>query len=374
MSKTIAIVTNAKAGSGVGNRAYEIMSHMPEQNDFSFKKIIIDGSQNTLSMDDTAVTTIPHWPNVLGSKSISWVRLLQKMPHFDGYDLSNQTLSFIAETRHPCIVTVHDIIELTNPQHKVAAMFNKFLLRGIPKATHIIAISEYVKKEIIRYYSIPEERITVIYNGVGGAFRPIQQDSTAKKQHKEFSTKLRLPHNAPVVVSVGSDHPRKNLSTTLQVIAMLKKTYPDIVLIKIGDPGLMSGRKETLRMIDELGLQQNVRILNKVSGEDLLQAYHVSDALLMPSYQEGFGLPVLEAMASGCPVVCSNATSLPEVVGDAGIMHAPDDTAAFAKSIEELFESDGIKESFSAKGIMQAKKFSWSTAAEKTLEVYKKYL
>lgn len=373
MNKTIAIITNAQANSGVGSRAYEILSHMPEQHELTLKTVIINGTNNTLSVDDNIIATIRKWPSILGSKSISWVRLLKNMPHFDGYDLSNQTLSFIAARRHPCVVTVHDIIELTNPQYGIAALFNKFLLGGILKATHIIAISEYVKQEIIRYYSIPEERITVIYNGVGDAFQPAEQGSDTKS-YKEFTTKLRLPTDAPIVVSVGSDHPRKNLATTLKVIATLKKKYPNIVLIKIGDPGLISGRKETLRIIDELGLQQNVRMLDKVSVETLVHAYHASNALLMPTYHEGFGLPLLEAMASGCPVVCSNSTSLPEVVGEAGITHNPDDSDAFATSIEELFESGGIKESFIARGLVQAKKFSWNTAAQQMLEIYKKYL
>ncbi len=373
MKKNIAIITNAKEDSGVGSRAHQIAVHMPKNDDFIFHMVILDGGRNAISVDGSITGSIVKWPSILGTKSISWIRLAKNIPAFDGYDLSNQTLSFIAKTKTPSIVTVHDIIELTNPQHPLARLINKRLLDGVTKASHIIAVSEYVKREIVRYFGISEQQISVIYNGVSEDFKPIQ-DFKKTVGYQEVAKKLRLPMDSPIILSVGSDHPRKNLAATLHVVAKLKEQYPNVLLLKIGEPGLLDGRKEFLHMVDELELKDNIRILGKVSQEMLLDAYRVADALLMPSHQEGFGMPILEAMASGCPVVCSNSSSLPEVVGNAGIMHDPDDIEGYAKSISELFESGGIKESFIAKGLQRSKLFSWSTSAEQTLELYKKYL
>ena len=373
MKKNIAIITNAKPESGVGSRAQQIALHMPKDGDFTLHTVVLDGGHNTISVDGSVAGSIAPWPSILGTKSISWMRLAKNIPSFDGYDLSNQTLSFIAKTKKPSIITVHDIIELTNPQHPFARILNKRLLGGITEANHIIAVSEYVKKEIVRYFGIPEQQVSVIYNGVDEHFKPMQ-DFKKTIGYEELAKKMRLPKDSPIILSVGSDHPRKNLATTLRVIAKLKEQYLNVLLLKIGEPGLLDGRKEFLHIVDELGLKDNIRILGKISQEMLLDAYRGADALLLPSYQEGFGMPILEAMASGCPVVCSNSTSLPEVVGDAGIMHNPDDTDGYAKSISELFESGGIKESFIAKGLQRSKIFSWDTAALQTLEVYKKYL
>jgi glycosyltransferase involved in cell wall biosynthesis len=255
-------------------------------------------------------------------------------------------------------LTVHDIIEKTHPQSFFAAPVNAYLMSGIPKATHIIAVSEYVKQEIIKYYNIADSKISVIYNGIDTAFH---QNIHAAKSSR----------TSPVVLSVGSDHPRKNLKTTLQVISILKKTYPNVLLLKIGAPGLLSGRKELVQIINKLGLQDNIQIIDSASQEELINAYRTADALLMPSYQEGFGMPILEAMASGCPVVCSNTTSLPEIAGDAAILHDPEDSTSFANSISELFESGGIKQAFINKGLKRVKEFSWEKSAQQVHELYK---
>ncbi|MEO6077228.1 MAG: glycosyltransferase family 1 protein [Candidatus Andersenbacteria bacterium] len=342
--KKIALITNAGPNSGVGSRAYNIAKHMPKDDMFDIETVFIDGNKRIARI-------LP--------KSIAWIQQAQHVQKFDGYDITNQSLSFIASSRKPAIVTVHDIIEKTNPQSLLAMPINAYLLSGIKKADHVIAVSEYVKQEIMRYYNISDSNISVIYNGVDSAFHPDINNS-------------KLANKNPIVVSVGSDHPRKNLKTTLQVIALLKKTYPDILLIRIGSAGLLSGRKEFLRLLDELNLQKNVQIIDPASQEQLVSAYRTADALLMPSYQEGFGMPILEAFASGCPVVCSNTTSLPEIADDAAILHDPDDINAFARSVSELFESGGIKESYIQKGLIRAQDFSWEKSAQQVHGLYKK--
>ena len=373
MKKNIGIITNARADSGVGGRAHELISHMPASADIAFHLVRIDGEEHVITVDAKRVAMQRPWPGVLGMKSIAWLRLAKKIPKFDGYDISNQSLSFIARTRQPSLITVHDVIERTDPQSVLSAPLNRYLMSGIPNAQHIVTVSEYVKRSIVKIYSIPTEHISVIYNGVGEQFAPVQ-DFRSTVAYQTVIKDLRLPVPGPYILYVGSEHPRKNVKTILRTISQLKSQYPNIVLLKVGDPGLLSGRRETLRLIDDYALQNNVKLLGKVSDELLQDFYHVADALLMPSYMEGSGMPILEAMASGCPVVCSNATAIPEIAGDAAHMHDPDDVAGFTQSIGELIETPAMRKRVIRLGVVQAKKFSWNTAAQQTLELYTKFL
>lgn len=372
--KTIGLITNAGKNSGVGSRAYQIFHHIGKQEDIEVSLVMLDGSKNMLSLEGGAEVMrkpLVRLPGFLNSKSISWIRLAKHIPQFDTYDLSNQSLSFIAKKRHPSIVTVHDIIELTDPQDSHAKLLNKYLLSGIVHAEKIVAVSEYTKKAVQDYFGIAESAITVIPNGVDEGYFPIPNfpSSVAYQQLKQ---EYKLEERTPILLSVGSEHPRKNMKTILHAVALLKKQFPEVLLLKVGDPGILSGRKKTLELIDELALGLQVKFLGNIPQERLNELYNISDALLFPSYYEGFGLPPLEAMAAGCVVVCSNATSLPEVVGGGAILHHPDDADAFAVSIVTVMENINKKQALIQKGTERAKQFSWKTSAEHMLALYRK--
>ncbi|HLC49509.1 MAG TPA: glycosyltransferase family 1 protein [Candidatus Andersenbacteria bacterium] len=358
--KTIGLITNASEHSGVGSRAYQLFRHMGKQEDFEISFVMLDGSNNSLV----------RLPGFLGSKSVSWIRLARRVPQFDMYDISNQTLSFMAKKRHPSIVTVHDIIELIDPQAPKAYLLNKYLMSGITYADRIIAVSQYTKKTIQDYFTMDESTITVIPNGIDEAYCRIQNFKSSIA-YQELLRNLKISDRSPIVLSVGSEHPRKNMKTILGTVSLLKKQFPNILLIKVGDAGLLSGRKETLNYIDQLALQDNVQLLGNISNELLNELYNIADVLLFPSRHEGFGLPPLEAMAAGCPVVCSNSTSLPEVVGNGAIMHDPDDTGEFAKSIARIVSDVDFKTALLTKGKERVKEFSWRKAAQQTLELYR---
>ncbi len=366
MKKRVGIMTNAGEYSGVGSRAYEIARRIGSD-DVDASVVFLDGENNEI--EGKAISRLP---GVLGSKSISWIRLAKHIPEFDVYDISNQTLSFIAKKRRPAVVTVHDLIELTHPQDAKAKLLNRYLMGGIIRADKVVAVSEYTKQEACRYFGIQEENITVVPNGVREEYAPIENfASTVAYQELMREYGLSGKMTAPVLLHVGSDHPRKNLHTVLRVLSLLKKQYPDILLLKIGNPGILSGRQAFLEGIDALRLRENVKILGTVSRERMNELYNMATALVFPSYYEGFGLPPLEAMAAGCPVVCSNATSLPEVAGDGAILHNPDDAEAFAKSIEHIIHNAEFTSSLIERGIRQAAKFSWDSAARDMVEIYK---
>ncbi|MDA1169341.1 MAG: glycosyltransferase family 1 protein [bacterium] len=384
--KTIGLITNAGKNSGVGSRAFQLYRQIGKQEDIKLSLVMLDGNERILTTHPPTPSgptspkgyaggtrgrgSLMRLPGILNAKSISWIRLAKHIPQFDIYDLSNQSLSFIAKKRHPSIVTVHDIVELTDPQDSGAQILNRYLLSGITHADRIVAVSEYAKKSIQEYFGIAQSAITVIPNGVNEGYFPIPNfaSSIAFTQLKE---EYKLGEKSPILLSVGSEHPRKNMQTTLHTVALLKKQFPEIVLLKVGDPGVLSGRKKTLEFIDELGLQSNIKFLGNISEERLNELYNIADALLFPSHNEGFGLPPLEAMAAGCVVLCSNTTSLPEVVGDAAIMHEADNADAFAQSVIDIMANKETRQALIKKGIERAKQFSWKESATKVLQLYR---
>jgi glycosyltransferase involved in cell wall biosynthesis len=362
MKKRIGVITNASAISGVGSRAYELAAHIPPQNDIGVTVVDIMGVKKLTSL-----------PGILGSKSISWIRLASHLPEFDIYDLSNQTLSFIAKRRKPSIVTVHDIIELTDPQDTRARLLNRYLLSGIPRADRIIAVSEYTKQQIIEYVHLSPDNITVIPNGVGTGYIPIPGFSSTLA-YQQLLQDYGISSRQPIILHVGSEHPRKNMETVLRTVALLKEHYPDILLLKVGEPGLREGRQKTLEYIDRFNLRQNIKFLGTIPQERMNELYNTANALLFPSTHEGFGLPPLEAMAAGCPAICSNATSLPEIVGDGAIMHDPHDAKAYAKSVVHVLQDPLFRADLISRGIARASMFSWDTSARAMLNVYRELL
>lgn len=373
MKKRIALITNAGKYSGVGSRAYQMARHMKNQEDLEVIPVLLDGVNNGVEIAGETVQSIPALPGILGSKSISWIRLAKHLPRYDLYDLSNQTLSFISKKREPSIVTVHDIIELIDPQDTKARLLNKYLMSGITKADRIVAVSQYTKNSLQQYFGIPASDITVISNGVDETYQEIP-NYVSSIAYQELIRDFGLTDRSPLILSVGSEHPRKNMKTILRTISLLKKQFPNILLIKVGDAGLLSGRKETLDTIDRLDLKANVKLVGSIPTDRLNELYNVADALLFPSRHEGFGMPPLESMAAGCPVVCSNATSLPEVVGDAALMHETDDANAFSKSIVHLVTNEEFRITLIQKGKERAKQFSWEKAAHDMLQVYRTLL
>ncbi len=381
----IAYIMNSGRTSGVGRQAFEVLDGIR-----TFKEevqpvpFLIDGSQGKTYRGDQVVDSLQSWPGIFGSKSIQWIRLGKRLvrqlrssediQNFGLFHLTNQSLSFLTAKLHPSVITVHDIIELTDPQDSKASWLHWYLSSGIPKADHIIAVSEHTKREVVSYFSIPEEKITVIHNGVSTAFAPLLNFKRSVG-YQQFLQYHKLSAQAgPIILFVGSDHPRKNVSVALQVFAQVKKLYPGAVFLKVGTAGIAQGRQETLHMIEKLRIADSVRFIEQIDHTQLQELYNMADIFLFPSRNEGFGLPPLEAMACGTPVVCSNAASLPEVVGDAALMYEPDDVEGMTNGIRKILDDPALHQSLMVKGRLRAKEFSWQAAAEKTMGVYKTLL
>jgi len=262
---------------------------------------------------------------------------------------------------NPFIVTVHDLVRSCFSFTKetiTERILLKLDIRGIKRASHIIAVSHSTKNDLIKYLKIPDNRISVVYNGVDhNIFKP-------------YDVKLV---DKPYILYVGSERPRKNLGRLFQAFAKLKGDFPELKLVKIGAPG-RSGkyRSDVMRQLDSLGITREVIFAGHISELELAHYYSPAALLAYPSLYEGFGLPPLEAMACGCPVVTSNTSSLPEVVGKAGIMVDPHNTDSLAQAMRRVLTDSELSDNMIRKGLEQSKKFSWEKVAEQTLEVYNK--
>lgn len=280
--------------------------------------------------------------------------------------LSNQHFArYALFLKQPFIVTVHDLARCCfnfDPETVSEKILLKLDIRYIKRASHIIAVSQNTKNDLVKYLNIPENEISVIYNGV---------DHNVFKPYKPYQMKPFHKLPKPYIMYVGSERRRKNLGRLFEAFAELKREFPGLKLVKVGDSGRSEQfRSDTLKMVSALGIAEDVIFTDHVSEVDLAYYYASAALLAYPSLYEGFGLPPLEAMACGCPVVSSNTSSLPEVVGEAGIVVTPYGIYSLARAMGQVLTDEQLRNKMVRKGLEQSKKFSWDKAARETMEVY----
>ncbi len=296
-----------------------------------------------------------------------FVRMLNKLDSI--VHLSNHHLGrYGFFLKVPYIITVHDLIRYFDL--KGYGIFihhpnlrDRFYLsldyKGVKKATRIIAVSQTTKHDLVKHLGILEEHISVVYEGV---------------DHQLFKPTSRRLLDYPYILFVGSEHPRKNLVRLLKAFFKLKseRRFKDLKLVKVGKAGGREAefRRHTLQVINELNIPQDVVFTDYVSEGDLVAYYSGAGCFILPSLYEGFGLPVLEAMACGCPVIVSNRASLPEVAGEAAIKVDPCDTYGIAGALRQVLTDGNLKQELILKGLERARQFSWQKVARQTIEVY----
>ncbi len=296
-----------------------------------------------------------------------FVRMLNRLEDF--VHLPNHHMGRYGNSlRVPYIITVHDLIRyfdldgedifIHRPNRR-----DRFYLNldytGIKKAAGIIAVSQTTKNDLINHLGIPDERISVVYQGIDhNLFRPVS----------------RRIYDHPYILFVGSEQPRKNFRGLLKAFSMLKSDprFKSLKLVKVGTAGGQETdfRSQTIGVVDDLNLSSEVIFTELIPETDLPAYYSGAEVLVLPSLYEGFGCPVLEAMACGCPVITSDNSSLPEVVGKAGIMVNPNDINSLTQVMGQVLTNDKLRGEMARRGLEQAKKFSWKKTAEQTLEVY----
>jgi glycosyltransferase involved in cell wall biosynthesis len=275
------------------------------------------------------------------------------------------------KTSKPKIATCLDLIGLTLQEYDfLDRKFIRYSINAMKNVDKIITISDFTKNELINYTNIPPNKIQTIYLGVDDEFKKLTS-------HEIEDT--RIEYNLPnsYILYVGSEQSRKNFISIIKAFYRLKKKYnlKDLKLIKAGSPQISDAqRKKIFDLIKELNLEKDVIFTNYVSDEYLVKLYNGAEIFVYPSLYEGFGLPPLEAMACGCPVITSNTSSLPEVVGDAGIMIDPFDVDSLTESMHKILTDNDLKKELSRKSLERAKLFTWKKTADQTLEVYEDVL
>jgi len=230
--------------------------------------------------------------------------------------------------------------------------------RSVCKANGVFAISENTKKEILRYTQCSPDKITVTYEAADSRFRPISDSNLLEGVKARYSLPERF------VLYTGSLSPRKNIKTLLKALAEIRNKVPHKLVLTASKSWKDS---DVYKLMQDLELEDRIHIIGYAEDDDMPALYNLADAYVYPSLYEGFGLPVLEAMQSGCPVVASNATSIPEVVGDAGILLDPLRVSLWAENIYNVLCDEQLREKLINSGLKQADKFSWDRTAEAML-------
>jgi len=360
--------------AGIGNYVRRLVDAMLEQDSSNQYTLLTSGRP-------TRARPFPEAANVRGRSiiipdrylNIIWYRwrLPLYATYFSGqvdiYHGPDFALPPIGKALHK-VVTVHDLAFLEHPEYAVpalAATLAKVVPEAIAAADVVCTVSHEVSRTLIKHFSTPPEKLTVIPNGVSPFFRRITDPIILAATRHKFG----LKH--PLVLGVGTLEPRKNHIGLIKAFysAQKRKEGPAMLALAGGKGWLY---EETQSLVEQLKLQKKVRFLGRVTDLELIALYSMADVFAFPSFAEGFGVPPLEAMACGTPVIASNTSSLPEVVGDAGLLIDPHNTGELAQAILRILEDTHLQEELRQKGYERAKQCTWQESARKMLTVYQK--
>jgi glycosyltransferase involved in cell wall biosynthesis len=264
------------------------------------------------------------------------------------------------------VVTIHDLAFLEHPEYAVpslAAYLRQVVPQAVQAADAVATVSSETSRTLIKHFNTPREKLTVVPLGVSAHFRRITDPVLLGATSHKFG----LKH--PLVLGVGTLEPRKNHIGLIKAFyqAQKQKNGPAMLAIAGGEGWLYD---ETRQLVADLKLERKVSFLGRVSDFELVTLYSMADIFAFPSFFEGFGIPPIEAMACGAPVITANTSSLPEVVGDAAIQVDPHDIDALAHAITQLLEDEPLREELRQKGYQRVQHYTWEASAHKMLDIY----
>lgn len=265
------------------------------------------------------------------------------------------------------VITVHDLAFLRWPHFLTedSARYYGQVEAAVERADHIIAVSESTKNDLVKLLGAPRNKITVVYEAADPLYRPMTRAEALASMRSAFP----LPEE--FILFVSTIEPRKNIATLLRAYRRLLDSYKiSAGLVLAGATGWLAD--QVFETVEQLDLQRHVTFLGRVQNGDLVYLYNLARCLAHPAYYEGFGLTPLEAMACGTPVVVSNVSSLPEVVGDAALLIDPNNDEELAVALHRVLTDETLRASLREKGLARARTFSWERTAEETLAVYQR--
>lgn len=285
--------------------------------------------------------------------------------------------TLIARKPHrPVVVTVHDIIhfqyrhiqEISISRSYAHRLFDHVTLKALRNADCVLASSEFTRQALVNFLGLHPSKVVRIYLGVDNRrLRPCDVPDA-------FFQRYGLDRNTPYVLHISSEEWRKNIPTLLKAFARVKALHPGVKLLKIGRPFYPKMRTLILDQMAALQLTEDVIFVDDVPDNELAYFYNIARLTAFPSLCEGFGFPVVESMICGTPVVCANASSLPEVAGDAALLVDPMDVEGMAAAMSRIIESEATYGQLRQAGLRQAATFTWRRTAEETVQVYRSVL
>jgi len=305
---------------------------------------------------------------IINKKGLKWHTAALKDIYKEGCDVFFAPTSYIIPALHnpkklKVLMTVHDLVAFLFPdKHNKKAVFTEktTIKQAIKKVARVLSVSQNTQNDLVKKFKISDDRIDIVPNAASDIFEPIPRET-----FEHFIDEKDIPEN--FIFTAGTLEPRKNLPTLFKAFAEVVKEFPDLQLLVAGKKGWMF--KEIFETQAMLGLDGKVRFLDYVPERELVYLYNLASVFVYPSVYEGFGIPPLEAMQCGCPVVTSNISSLPEVVENAALKIDPKDHKSFANAILSILRNETLRKELIKKGFKQSKKFSWKLSARKFLDI-----
>ncbi len=266
------------------------------------------------------------------------------------------------------IVTIHDLSSITFAHTYSAIRRNYYqylITNSVRRADFIITDSEHSKHDLINYFSVPENRIRVIFCGISEDFKPIESRDEILTVKQKYELPLEF------IFTLGVMEPKKNFERLIEAYSELRNTYVDLPQLVIAGSREYGWKNQKIfQLVEKHNLKDKITFTGLIAHEDLPVVYSAAKLFVLPSLYEGFGLPIIEAMACGVPVVTSNTSSLPEVAGGAAILVNPYDISAIADAISFALKDNYGRKEMIEKGLKNAKRFSWKESAQKVLETF----
>jgi glycosyltransferase involved in cell wall biosynthesis len=291
------------------------------------------------------------------------VRLLR-----DGIDFLHSTFTPPPVAVRPELLTMHCLSSFVHPEFyspAIAWRLNALLRMGVRRAEYVLCVSQTTADDVHQWFNVPHERLVVTYNGVGGEFRPVPADEARRRVRNDLNVE------GPYALFVGKLEPRKNIMRLLEAFARFRReTRSDTKLLLAGNRTAVTPAIGA--QITRLGLEQAVIQPGYVPSALLASLYSAARMFLLPSLWEGFGIPVVEAMACGTPVLTSNVSCLPEIAADAAVVVDPHSTESIAEGIGRLDSSEELRQMLVARGLDRAPLFTWERSAAQTLGAYER--
>lgn len=356
-------------GAGVSRYISGLLAHLPE-NDQGLSYVAFLGDSRARCSGWRK--RVSRWRTESPVTRVLWEQLVQPWATFrERLDLLHAPV-YVGPLLAPCpvVVTIHDLSfylypELFRPRNRI--YLQTFARRTAERSAGIIAVSGSTRSDIVRILGVPGRKVTVIPNGVGEEMRPIDDREQVEALRRRYSLAEHL------ILFLGTLEPRKNIATLLEAYAVLRRKQGFVHrLVVAGGKGWYY--EEIYAMVERLGLEGEVIFPGYIPQSELALWYNAADLFVYPSLYEGFGIPPLEAMACGTPVIVSNTSSLPEVVGDAGVIVAPCDAQALAEAMLSVVSDRVHHRALRDAGLSRAGAFSWRNTAAKTAGFYRQLL